>query len=61
MKTLLSMLTVIGLPFGFFLGKVYGILFRNLQKKIQDALADANSLADETISSVKTVRSFANE
>jgi len=55
------MLTVIGLPFGFFLGKVYGILFRNLQKKIQDALADANSLADETISSVKTVRSFANE
>ena len=60
-KTIPSMLTVIGLPFGFFLGKVYGILFRNLQKKIQDALADANSLADETISSVKTVRSFANE
>ena len=47
----LSLLTVIGLPIGFLLGKVYGILFRNLQKKIQDALAEANSLADETIGS----------
>ena len=37
------------------------MLFRKLQKDIQDALANANSLADETISSARTVRSFANE
>ena len=51
----------IGLPFGFLLGKAWGMLFRKLQKEVQDALAEANSLADETISSIKTVRSFANE
>ena len=57
----LTLVTIIGLPFGFLLGKVWGMLFRKLQKEIQDALAKANSLADETISSARTVRSFANE
>lgn len=57
----LTLVTIIGLPFGFLLGKVWGMLFRKLQKDIQDALAKANALADETISSARTVRSFANE
>ena len=32
-----------------------------MQQQIQDALANANSLATEIISSIRTVRSFANE
>ena len=32
----LSLLTIIGLPFGFLLGRVYGSLFRDIQKEIQE-------------------------
>ena len=38
---------------------VYGI--QNLSKKVQDTLAKANEVAEETCSSMRTVRSFANE
>ena len=31
----LSLLTLIGLPFGFLLGRLYGSLFRDIQKRIQ--------------------------
>ena len=50
-----------GLPLGVILGKIYGLLFLKMQQEIQDALANANSLATEIISSIRTVRSFANE
>jgi ABC-type multidrug transport system fused ATPase/permease subunit len=36
-------------------------LSQNLQKKVQDTLADANSVAEEACSTMRTVRSFANE
>ena len=57
----LTIVTLIGLPVGLILGRFYGVIFRKIQKEVQNALADANALADEVISSVKTVRSFANE
>ena len=34
---------------------------QELAKKVQDALALANNVAEEAISSIRTVRSFANE
>ena len=36
-------------------------LSQNLQKKVQDTLAAANSVAEEACSTMRTVRSFANE
>jgi len=57
----LSLLTVIGLPFGFLMGRVYGALFRHIQKQIQDKLAAASSAAEEAIGNIRTVRSFSNE
>jgi ATP-binding cassette subfamily B (MDR/TAP) protein 9 len=57
----LSLLTIIGLPFGFLLGRVYGSLYRYIQKKIQDALAEASASAEEAIGNIRTVRTFANE
>ncbi|CAF0794466.1 unnamed protein product [Adineta ricciae] len=41
--------------------KLYGDFIGKQQKKVQDALADANSLAEEAISTIRTVKSFANE
>lgn len=35
--------------------------FQKLTKEVQTTLADANKVAEETISSMRTVRSFANE
>ncbi|XP_038657576.1 ATP-binding cassette sub-family B member 9-like isoform X1 [Scyliorhinus canicula] len=57
----LSMLVVIGLPILLMLSVLYGKYYKNLAKQVQDALADANNVAEETISCIKTVRSFANE
>lgn len=34
---------------------------QNQQKKIQDALAEANSLAEEVLATVRTVKSFASK
>ncbi|CAF4354071.1 unnamed protein product, partial [Adineta steineri] len=42
-------------------GKLYGDLMANQQKKVQDALAESNSLAEEAIATIRTVKSFANE
>lgn len=39
----------------------YGRKVRKLQKKFQDALAAASAVAEETISSMRTVRSFSSE
>ena len=36
-------------------------LLKKLSKKVQDSLAKANEVAEETCSSMRTVRSFANE
>lgn len=40
---------------------VYGRKIRKLSKQVQDALADASEVAEETLSGIRTVRSFAQE
>lgn len=40
---------------------MYGLAFQRLAKEAQDSLAKANEVAEEVISSMRTVRSFANE
>ncbi|KAI0227571.1 ATP-binding cassette sub-family B member 9 [Lamellibrachia satsuma] len=57
----LSLITVIGLPIIMGVSNVYGTYYQTLSKKVQDSLAKANEVAEETCSSMRTVRSFANE
>ncbi|KAE8635084.1 hypothetical protein XENTR_v10002510 [Xenopus tropicalis] len=57
----LSLLTFMGFPLIIMVSRVYGKYYKKLAKEVQTALAQANSIAEETISSMKTVRSFANE
>jgi ABC transporter fused permease/ATP-binding protein len=40
---------------------IYGRRIRRLSRKVQDALAEANDVAEETIAGVRTVRAFAAE
>jgi ABC transporter fused permease/ATP-binding protein len=40
---------------------VFGRLMRRLSRKVQDALAASNVVAEETIAGIRTVRSFARE
>jgi ATP-binding cassette subfamily B protein len=48
-------------PVGVVIALTYGKAFRQLATKVQDALAAATAVADEVISGVRTVRSFARE
>jgi ABC transporter fused permease/ATP-binding protein len=58
-KLTLSMLLVI--PPVALGAAIYGRRIRNFSRKAQDNLADASIVAEETISGVRTVRSFAQE
>ncbi|XP_013401168.1 ATP-binding cassette sub-family B member 9 isoform X1 [Lingula anatina] len=57
----LTLVTFIGLPIIIGFSTLYGEYYEKLSKEIQDTLAIANNVAEETCSSMKTVRSFANE
>ncbi|XP_066545998.1 ABC-type oligopeptide transporter ABCB9 [Amia ocellicauda] len=57
----LSLVTFMGFPFIAIVSKFYGQYYKKLAKDVQNALAQANKVAEECISSMKTVRSFANE
>ncbi|XP_075690215.1 ABC-type oligopeptide transporter ABCB9 isoform X2 [Rhinoderma darwinii] len=57
----LSLLTFLGFPIIMLVSRVYGKYYKKLSKEVQTALAKANSTAEETISAIKTVHSFANE
>ncbi|XP_064424039.1 ATP-binding cassette sub-family B member 9 isoform X1 [Latimeria chalumnae] len=57
----LSLVTFIGFPIIILVSEMYGKYYKKLAKEVQDALAKANHIAEETISAMKTVRSFANE
>jgi ATP-binding cassette subfamily B protein len=48
-------------PIGVVIALTYGKTFRKLATKVQDALAAATAVADEVISGIRTVRSFARE
>ncbi|NXR07968.1 ABCB9 protein, partial [Semnornis frantzii] len=57
----LSLVTFMGFPIIMLVSDVYGKYYKKLSKDVQSALAKANNTAEETISAMKTVRSFANE
>ena len=57
----LSIVTLIGLPLVAFISEIFGNYFKKLSTQVQEATAKANEVAAEVVSSMKTVRSFANE
>ncbi|XP_072520973.1 ABC-type oligopeptide transporter ABCB9 [Salminus brasiliensis] len=57
----LSLVTIMGFPYIAVVSKLYGEYYKKLTKEVQTSLAHANKLAEETISAMRTVRSFANE
>ncbi|KAL6466005.1 hypothetical protein MHYP_G00261380 [Metynnis hypsauchen] len=57
----LSLVTLMGFPYIAVVSKLYGQYYKKLTKEVQTSLAHANKLAEETISAMRTVRSFANE
>ncbi|XP_077966777.1 ABC-type oligopeptide transporter ABCB9-like isoform X2 [Styela clava] len=57
----LTVVTFMGLPLVLGVSKLYGNYYKKLQTQVQDAYASANEVAEEVVSSMRTVRSFANE
>ncbi|KAM7392152.1 hypothetical protein PAMP_022785 [Pampus punctatissimus] len=57
----LTLVTIMGFPFIAFVSQLYGNYYKKLAKEVQTTLAEANKVAEETISAMRTVRSFANE
>uniref|UniRef100_A0A8D0GYY7 ABC transmembrane type-1 domain-containing protein n=1 Tax=Sphenodon punctatus TaxID=8508 RepID=A0A8D0GYY7_SPHPU len=57
----LSLVTFMGFPIIMLVSDLYGKYYKKLSKEVQNALAKANNTAEETISAMKNVRSFANE
>ncbi|KAG7222161.1 hypothetical protein INR49_016733 [Caranx melampygus] len=57
----LTLVTIMGFPFIAVVSKLYGEYYKKLTKEVQTTLAEANKVAEETISAMRTVRSFANE
>uniref|UniRef100_A0A914WAM2 ABC-type antigen peptide transporter n=1 Tax=Plectus sambesii TaxID=2011161 RepID=A0A914WAM2_9BILA len=57
----LSLITFIAIPVIGLVSKLYGAYYDRLSEDTQTSLAKANEVADEVLSSMRTVRSFANE
>ncbi|CAF0729488.1 unnamed protein product [Brachionus calyciflorus] len=57
----LSLTCFIGAPLVFAVGKIYGEYYRKLSIKVQNCMADSNHIAEQSLSTIRTVRSFANE
>ncbi|XP_045173941.2 ABC-type oligopeptide transporter ABCB9-like isoform X2 [Mercenaria mercenaria] len=57
----LTVVTFIGLPCMLAVSKIYGKYYKKLSEEVQDSLASANNVAEEACSTMRTVRSFANE
>ncbi|VDD92071.1 unnamed protein product [Enterobius vermicularis] len=57
----LSMVTLIAIPIIFLISKVYGVYYDRLSEEIQESVAKANDVAEEVISAIRTVKSFAGE
>ncbi|XP_070548799.1 ABC-type oligopeptide transporter ABCB9-like isoform X2 [Ptychodera flava] len=57
----LTVVTLIGIPLITVASKLYGQYYKKLSNMAQETLAIANNVAEETVSSMKTVRCFANE
>lgn len=61
LSTRLCCFTLLGLPVIWIIPEIFGQFYQKLAAQVQDSLAKANEVATETFSSMKTVRSFANE
>ncbi|XP_016372003.1 antigen peptide transporter 1 [Sinocyclocheilus rhinocerous] len=61
LSTRLSIFTALGLPIIWIIPEFSGQFYQKLSVQVQESLAKANDVATETFSSMKTVRSFANE
>lgn len=57
----LSVVTFVMVPVVMAICKVYGRYYRKLSKKVQSELAEANSVAEEALGSMATVKSHAAE
>nr|QUF59444.1 ATP-binding cassette transporter Abcb9 [Brachionus angularis] len=57
----LSLTCFIGAPIVFSVGKFYGEYYKKLSVKVQKCMAESNDVAEQTLSTIRTVRSFANE
>ncbi|GMT23290.1 hypothetical protein PFISCL1PPCAC_14587, partial [Pristionchus fissidentatus] len=57
----LSLVTFIAVPLILYVTKVYGVFFDKLGEAMQKTIADANQTAEEVLSTMRTVRSFACE
>ncbi|KAI5092398.1 antigen peptide transporter 1 [Silurus meridionalis] len=57
----LSIFTILGLPIIWIIPEFSGRFYQTHAVKVQESLAKSNSVATETFSSIKTVKSFANE
>ena len=57
----LSIFMLATLPFVIVIAMVFGKYIRNLSKKTQDELAKANTIVEETIQAINTVKAFTNE
>ncbi len=57
----LTILTLISIPIVAVISEIYGKYFQKLSEKVQSSIARANEVAEEVISAMRTVRSFANE
>ncbi|KAL7840105.1 hypothetical protein AOLI_G00254280 [Acnodon oligacanthus] len=57
----LTIFTILGLPVIWIIPEFTGRFYQTHSVKVQESLAKANNVATETFSSIKTVRSFANE
>ncbi|PSC71292.1 ATP-binding cassette sub-family B member 9 [Micractinium conductrix] len=57
----LTVVTFVMIPLVLAVCKLYGAYYRQLSKKVQTELAEANSVAEEALSSMTTVKSHAAE
>jgi len=57
----LTIACLIGAPLVLIVAKISGNAHRRISEKVQDLSADASEIAEETIQTVRTVRSFGNE
>ena len=57
----LSIVTLVSIPVIAIISEAFGKKYKKLAEHIQDSLAYANESAEEVVSSMRTVRSFATE
>ncbi|KAJ1346519.1 hypothetical protein KIN20_001327 [Parelaphostrongylus tenuis] len=57
----LSMITLITVPIMFLVNKIFGVWYDRLSEETQNSVAKANDVAEEVLSAIRTVKSFACE